>query len=260
MGRPLVFVLALGLLPAAAPAEVMIRVAGARVDVTATAAPLNEILDRLARQTGMKVVYEGPAPRQPVTISLQGRSPAEAVLGLLEGLGLNYALVGDTTGTKVQTLILAGVAAPSSATSRTSGSATTPTPVRRPFAPPPGAAPDFMESADDDTSDEEPEDASTSTGQPAVQAPEAVSVPGVPAPADPATGGAGKGVPPNIPGFTSAPHVPQQPSVPTPVLPQPFVNPAMIGPPSPAAVPTAPTATGASTSPQDQPSTAPPPP
>jgi len=251
---------AFGLLPAVAQAEVMIRVAGARVDVTATATPLNEILDRLARQTGMRVVYEGPAPRQPVTISLQGRSPAEAVLGLLEGLGLNYALVGDTTGTKVQTLILAGVAAPSSGTSRASGSPTTAMPVRRPFAPPPGAAPDFMESADDDTNDEQPEDTSVMAGQPVVQTPEAVKAPGMPAAADPASGEGGKGAPPNIPGLTSTPQVPPRPSAVSPVVPQPFVNPAVTGQPAQPAPPATPAPTGANTSPQDQAPAAPPPP
>ena len=42
----------------------------------------SEVLDRLGRQIGMKVVYEGASPRQLVTLSLQGRSPAETVLGL----------------------------------------------------------------------------------------------------------------------------------------------------------------------------------
>jgi hypothetical protein len=238
--------LALGLLPAAARAEMMIRVAGARVDLTATATPLNEILDRLARQIGMKVVYEGPAPRQPVTISQQGRSPAEAVLGLLEGLGLNYALVGDTTGTKVQTLILAGAGSAPSGTSRPSGSATTATAARRPFAPPPFAAPDFMESPTEDTNDEEPEDASVMAGPPGVQTPEAVNTPGAPAAAGPASGGAGS-------------VAPQQAYPTSPIVPQPLVNPAVMSQPAQAAAPGTPASAGTSTSPQDEAPGAPPP-
>src|SRR5512143_2282096 len=93
-----------------ASAEVSVRVSGGRVDLTATAAPLADVLDRLARQTGMKVVYEGPAPRQLVTVSLHGRTPAETILAVFEGLGLNYAMVADATGAGVQTLMVAGAA------------------------------------------------------------------------------------------------------------------------------------------------------
>ena len=35
----------------------------AQVELVARAAPLNEVLDRLGRQIGMKVVYEGSLPR-----------------------------------------------------------------------------------------------------------------------------------------------------------------------------------------------------
>ena len=105
-GLPAFLVLAL---PASA-VEVSVRVTEGRVDLTATAAPIADVLDRLSKQTGMKVVYEGPAPRQLVTVSLHGRSPAEAVLGLLEGQGLNYILIGDASGDRVQTLMMAGAA------------------------------------------------------------------------------------------------------------------------------------------------------
>ena len=89
-------------------AEVTVRVSGGHVDLAAKAAPLSEVLDRLGRQTGMKVVYEGPAPRQLVTLSLAGRSPAEAVASILEGQGLNYALVLDVTATRVDKLLVTG--------------------------------------------------------------------------------------------------------------------------------------------------------
>ena len=35
--------------------------------MTATAAPLADVLDRLARQIGMEIVYDGTPPRQRVT-------------------------------------------------------------------------------------------------------------------------------------------------------------------------------------------------
>src|SRR5262245_57249970 len=129
-------------------AEVTVRGVAGRVHVTANAAPLADVLDRLARQTGMKVVYEGPAPRQLVTVSLRGRSPAEAVHDLLEGQGLNYALLGDSSGTGVQTLLMTGPAA--SVASSSSGSASSAPPAfrSRGSAPPPMSSPDTVEGAE----------------------------------------------------------------------------------------------------------------
>jgi hypothetical protein len=110
------WMLALALLAAAAPETHggvdVHAVAGGRVDVRATAAPLSEVLDRLSAQTGMKV--EGPRERQLVTATLVGRTPAEAVLGILDGLGVNYALILDPTGKQVQTLLISGAAPVSS--------------------------------------------------------------------------------------------------------------------------------------------------
>lgn len=107
MGRRFTVAAALAL-ASATPlhAGVEITDSGGRLDLTAAQAPVSEVLDGLARKTRMKVVYEGGAPRTTVTIELKGRTPAEAVLGVLEGLGLNYALVLDVSGTEVETLIV----------------------------------------------------------------------------------------------------------------------------------------------------------
>lgn len=91
-----------------ARAGVEIVAAGDRLDVTAVHASVSEVLDGLARKTGMKVVYEGTIPRTPVNVELRDRTPAQAVLGLLDGLGLNYALVLDASGTEVDTLMIVG--------------------------------------------------------------------------------------------------------------------------------------------------------
>jgi hypothetical protein len=125
-------------LAAHSAAEVRVQPKGQRVDLTATAAPLAEVLDRLAREIGMKVVYDGPAPRQLVTVTLKDRTPSEAVLSVLEGLGVNFALVWDETGTRVQTLMVAG-SAPATTAAAAQGQgrpALRPT-VRRSFGPPP---------------------------------------------------------------------------------------------------------------------------
>jgi len=92
-------------------AGVEVTATGDRLDVTAAQAPVSEVLDGLARKTRMKVVYEGPVPRTPVTLELRGRTPAQAVLGVLEGLGLSYALVLDVSGTEVETLMIVGTGA-----------------------------------------------------------------------------------------------------------------------------------------------------
>jgi hypothetical protein len=106
-------VAALLLAAGTASAGVEVRAQGELVDVRSTATPVSEVLDRLGRELGMKVVYESAPPRQALTLSLEGRTPAEAVVGILEGLGLNYALVMDATGTRVKTLMITGAASAS---------------------------------------------------------------------------------------------------------------------------------------------------
>lgn len=115
------YTLGMGRLPTAAAmalalsaplqAGVEVTATGDRLDVTAAQAPVSEVLDGLARKTRMKVVYEGPVPRTPVTVELRGRTPAQAVLGVLEGLGLNYVLMLDVSGTEVETLMIVGAGA-----------------------------------------------------------------------------------------------------------------------------------------------------
>ena len=101
--------LVLTLLLLAAPdarAGVEVRVNGDRVDIMAMNAPLADVLEGLSRQTKIKLVYEGAPPRQLVSVDLKDRTPAEAVLAVLEGQGLAYAVALDPTGTRVQTLLM----------------------------------------------------------------------------------------------------------------------------------------------------------
>ncbi len=91
-------------------AAVDVHVSGQSVDIQASNAPLSEILDRLSRQTQMKVVYDGAPPRQTVTLDLRGRTVVEAVVAALEGQGVNYALAMDPSGTRVETLLVSGTA------------------------------------------------------------------------------------------------------------------------------------------------------
>jgi hypothetical protein len=250
---------ALSLLAAPAAAEVSVRVvpanaAGpAQVELTARAAPLGEVLDRLARQVGMKVVYEGGgAPRQLVTLSLQGRTPAETVLALLEGQGLNFALQADTTGAGVQTLLVTGTA-PSTGTASSSGRSAPA--VRRPNVPPPGSGPDAIEAEEEEPVEDEPFDQPAPEPQPGT--PEGMPA-GLPGQAGPTTQADPTGIP--VPGMpVQAPRAPNaQPQGPTspfpvspfapqpqPFMPQPY---APITPVVPGAVP----APGAPGAPQPQ--------
>jgi hypothetical protein len=131
----------LAVLASAAQAQVDVRTQGGRVELRVVAAPIQDILDRLSRQTGMKVVYEGVPPRQVVTATLQDRTPAEAVLGVLEGLNLNYALILDASGTRVVTLLVTGAAGSVAAPPPTAGPVLSQAPPAAPpvprFQPPP---------------------------------------------------------------------------------------------------------------------------
>jgi hypothetical protein len=216
--------LVVALVAAPASAEVAVRVSGGRVDLTATAAPVAEVLDRLARQTGMKVVYEGPAPRQLVTVSIHGRTPAETILAVFEGLGLNYAMTADATGTSVQTLMVAGAAGAAATASPAAGRPTVSPGIRRPFGPPPGSSPESVEPAFDATEDEaEANDVDFTGMPPGAEAQEAggAQQPGVAPPANvPGQNPAGaQGAGPAEPTtpFSASPFTPQpQPFPPLP--------------------------------------------
>jgi hypothetical protein len=223
-GRYGVLVAALLAGPAAA-AEINVRVAGGRVDLTANAAPVADVLDRLSRQTGMKVVYEGAPPRQLVSVTLAGRTPAEAVVGLLEGLGLNYMLLGDPSGARVQTLMMGG-AAPTAPSPRIAS----PSPSSRP-APVSSADADEAEEPDEEPEPAQPNPPPLRPG-PAGLPPPAQGGPAAPAPNVP--GAALPGVTaPSVPsGFTVSPF-PAGPLVPRPVV-LPTPQPGNVPPAAPA--------------------------
>jgi hypothetical protein len=199
-------------------AGIAVRESQGKIDVAAAAAPLADVLDRLARQTGMKVVYEGPAPRQLVTLSLVGRSPAEAVTAILEGQGLNYALILDATATRVEKLLVTGAA--TSGGSGPSSARTAPAAPFRRMAPP----------DNDPEPDEPPEEIPP---VPEVQPPP--PSPDKPVPPPPAASATGPPLPPGMvtapPGLS--PFNPRPLAFPTPLQPQPTPTPT----PEPAAPP-----------------------
>jgi hypothetical protein len=158
------YLAACGLLLAASAfaGDVDIRgTAAGRVSMRVTAAPLSEVLDRLARQTGMKVVYDGPPPRAVVRgRQVEDATVADAVADVLEGLGVSYALRLDATGLKVDTLLVLG------AVRASSPSASSPAP--RPAVPPvrlPGFGSVPVPPPDDEADDEPSERAEEPTAE-----------------------------------------------------------------------------------------------
>jgi hypothetical protein len=119
----------------ARPGTVEVRSTEAGLDVRADAAPLADILERISRQTGMKVVYDGTPMRSPVTATVERASAAEAVLSLLEGQGVSYALIMDPTGTKVETLMLVAPSAGGVARSAPAAPGRRQAPLRLPEPP-----------------------------------------------------------------------------------------------------------------------------
>jgi hypothetical protein len=202
--------------------EVRVQVSGSLVDLDAAAAPLPEILDRLARPTGMKVVFDGVPPRPLVTISVHGRSPTQTVLAVFEGLGVNYALLSDASGVRVQTLLVSGTAAPSSRSS-------SPTPRANrnaPLAPP----------ADDLPEDEMPPSEEGPGVEPEMTSP---VPPGALAETPPENAGnPGPTMPQPQPTYTPGPLLPPAPATVMPF--RPFPAPTPTAPPQAGQLPEAP--------------------
>jgi len=94
-------------LPAASAEDVAVRLRDdGRLDVRANAASVTAVLERLA-QTGMKLTYEGPPPCRTVTLAVSGADHAQAVLEVLDDLGVDYVVTLNPTGTRILTAIVA---------------------------------------------------------------------------------------------------------------------------------------------------------
>jgi hypothetical protein len=112
----LLLVLALLTVPAVSAEEIAVRVRNdGRVDLRVKSVPLVSVLDRLAGLTEMKLAYQGPSPRRLVTLEVYAASQAEAVLHVLEGLGIDYAVSTNPAGTRILSLVVADAARPAGA-------------------------------------------------------------------------------------------------------------------------------------------------
>lgn len=90
--------------------SVEVRSGGGRLDVQARGALVVHVLDEIARQTGMRVLYEGDVGAVRLTATVAG-APADVVLRLVgsAGFGCVLQLAGD--GPAVRTVVVAAGAA-----------------------------------------------------------------------------------------------------------------------------------------------------
>jgi hypothetical protein len=105
---------------ACGPGVTLDRTADGRLDLSAHAVPLADVLRCLVERAGLRLEYDGPPPRQRVSVALRGDSLAGTLESLLEGLGVNYLLGRDPSGTAIERLIVFGASRASEA-SRGSG-------------------------------------------------------------------------------------------------------------------------------------------
>lgn len=89
-------------------AGVKVALKDGRMGIVADKALVKDILDEVASVTGMKVIYDGPLPGKPITKTVPDRTPADAVLGILEGEGINFAVILNPAGTQIETLLVTG--------------------------------------------------------------------------------------------------------------------------------------------------------
>jgi hypothetical protein len=94
------------LLAGSLPAAERVRVNGQCVDIHAAAVPLADLLQELARRTGVQLAFEGGDPRQTITVDLKCGKPTDALLGVLEGQGLNYVMQMSPDGARAEKLVL----------------------------------------------------------------------------------------------------------------------------------------------------------
>jgi hypothetical protein len=110
-----------------ADASIEVRWSGAALDIHAEQVPIREVLDALARKTGMKVVYDGEMSSQPVRFERTGCTLRAGLTDLLRGQGLAYAFVGRGDG--VETLIVTRVTAAATRPGRVADAAPAPPPA-----------------------------------------------------------------------------------------------------------------------------------
>jgi hypothetical protein len=104
--------LALLLSAAHASAAVVVKLENGLLSIQATSASVADVLAQVREKTGMKVIYDGAPPQQSIQLTLTDLTPAAAVLGVLDGRGIKYAVILNSAGTEVETLLISTAPVP----------------------------------------------------------------------------------------------------------------------------------------------------
>jgi hypothetical protein len=90
----------------ACPSGIDIHVKGESIDLTAKSAPVSAVIDCLADELGIQVVYlDGAPPAKNVNLDLRGQTSLQAIENVFIETGLNYVLGKDVSG-KVKKVIV----------------------------------------------------------------------------------------------------------------------------------------------------------
>jgi hypothetical protein len=87
-------------------APISIEIHGERVNIRAEKVPLVQILNGVAWESKMKIVYDTAPPQVLVSVDIKGATLSDAITELLQGHGLLYMAKMDPSGTRVETLLL----------------------------------------------------------------------------------------------------------------------------------------------------------
>ena len=116
-----------------------VKVEGDRISVDLKSAPLTQVLDRLKTQTRIKLLIDDGIAGKTVSANFQNLPVAMALKKILEGTGINYAVLADADG-QPQSVFIGGSAAlgapPKRLDSRPVGNRGVVTPVPPPPPPP----------------------------------------------------------------------------------------------------------------------------
>jgi hypothetical protein len=159
----------------AAPPVVVSNPGLTRIAVSSGA--LSDAIDALARAANFKVTYEGPRPMALLfNTEIETPTVAQTLTRLLDGQGLNYAMVFDLTGKRVTLLLVLGPAPKAGGgTVGAPGGAARP----QPFAPPRGVRSDLPAVEDDpaDLPEENPQPQPSPSPTPAPTGPRGPGAP-----------------------------------------------------------------------------------
>jgi len=93
--RPVLLLLSMGVAPCVYPGPPAVEFNDGLLTIRCADAPLGGLLDQVKAATGMTLILEGSAPGLRLTAQVEALPVSMAIPRLLEGTGIDYALVTD---------------------------------------------------------------------------------------------------------------------------------------------------------------------